>query len=287
MNWREYINQHRFGVSYAVMAAYLLINNTINASSVWMEHSRHGEPGIAFWEPFCWEYTSAASSLLLLPVLFLAYERWPLRLSGIRRQLLIHLTGTVLFSLAHVGIMVGLRYLIYHFQPQTYGFGNWPVELWYEYRKDAWGYVLLLIVWQMAAFILPRLQGEAHRIAESESQTETESTQTSVPEHFLVKKLDKEFLVRVAEIDWLESSGNYVNLHSRGRIYPLRATLGQTVEQLKPAGFIRVHRSHAINRRGIESIRYFPSGDGEIQLHSGATLTLSRRYKDELKQALG
>ena len=33
-----------------------------------------------------------------------------------------------------------------------------------------------------------------------------------------MKKLGKEFIVRVDEIEWLESAGNYVNLHVGKRI---------------------------------------------------------------------
>jgi DNA-binding LytR/AlgR family response regulator len=98
-----------------------------------------------------------------------------------------------------------------------------------------------------------------------------------------VRKLDKEFLVKVDDIDWLESSGNYVNLHSKGRIYPLRATLANTVDLLQHKGFSRIHRSLAINHHAIHSISYDPSGDGEILLNSGEKLNLSRRFKDEFR----
>lgn len=100
---------------------------------------------------------------------------------------------------------------------------------------------------------------------------------------FLVKKLGKEFIVKVSDIDWLESSGNYVNLHSGERIYPLRATLTQLSKQLEAQGFCRIHRSHAVKLDAIESITPLPSGDSEITLHSGKKLNLSRRYKEQFK----
>lgn len=106
------------------------------------------------------------------------------------------------------------------------------------------------------------------------------------PGHFLVKKLDKEFLIRVVEIEWLEASGNYVNLHSKGRIYPLRATLSNTLLQLSSKGFSRIHRSLAVNHKAIDSIRYDSSGDGDILLKSGQQLALSRRYKEAFRAAL-
>ena len=93
-------------------------------------------------------------------------------------------------------------------------------------------------------------------------------------------------MIRVEDIEWLEASGNYVNLHSKGRIYPLRATLSNTLLQLGCKGFSRIHRSLAVNHTAIDSISYDSSGDGDILLKSGQQLALSRRYKDAFRAAL-
>jgi hypothetical protein len=37
--------------------------------------------------------------------------------------------------------------------------------------------------------------------------------------------LGREFLVAAADVEWLQASGNYVNLRVRGHDYPLRSTL--------------------------------------------------------------
>ncbi len=281
----ERIDKHKVLYGYLVVAAYVLINNSINISTVWMEHTRAGQASIGLWEPITWEYSSAISSIILLPFLFWMFRHFPPRFGAIKRLLLIHLAGTLVFSLAHVAIMVGIRELVYYLMGGNYDFGDWLREFFYEYQKDAWGYVFWLFIYQMAQFIYTRLKGEASPIAESEDQANAQFEQRA-PEHFLVKKLDKEFLVKVSEIEWIESSGNYVNLHSKGRIYPLRATLANICARLQQAGFSRIHRSHAVNHHAIEHISYQPSGDGEVKLKSGLKLNLSRRYKDNFKQAL-
>jgi len=281
----ERIDKHKSLYLYVTMAVYILINNTINASSVWMEHNRNDDPGIQFWEPFAWEYSSALSTLLILPALLWMLSHYPPRLTKIKQQLLLHFAGTIVFSLAHIGLMVAIRHFIYWLDDGNYNFGPWWRELWYEYRKDAWGYILFICFYQMVQIIFARLKGEANPIAENENDAEHPERQ-QVPEHFLVKKLDKEFLVKVSDIEWLESCGNYVNLHSSGRIYPLRATLSDITSRLAGGGFSRIHRSHAINHNAIDSISYLASGDGEVQLKSGQTLKLSRRYKDEFKEKL-
>jgi len=237
------------------------------------------------WEPLVWEFTSGLSAFILAPLLFFFFRRCPPRLSNIKRQLLQHWLGSIAFSLSHVVLMVALRHFCYQLSGGTYEFGPWAREFWYEYQKDAWGYVLFYAGYNMLQFIYVRLKGEASPIAQDEAQAD-ESIADMVPEQFLVKKLDKEFIVKVADIEWAESAGNYVNLHSKGRIYPLRSTLSKLTTSLEPVGFSRIHRSHLVNHEAIESIGYQSSGDGEVQLTSGKVLNLSRRYKEAFKAAL-
>lgn len=283
--WIERFDRHRTLYIYLALAAYLFTNNTINALSVWTEHNRGGAADIQLWEPFAWEYTSALSTLLLFPFLAFAFRRNPPRLTRVGRQLGWHLVATLLFAAAHVSLMVAMRELIYTFDGGNYNFGPWLREFWYEYRKDAWGYALFFCLYHLFRLTYGRLKGEASLIAEHEPVAGTPTGQ-AVPEHFLVKKLDKEFLVRVADIEWIEAAGNYVNLHSRGRIYPLRGTLTSIAERLAPAGFSRIHRGLVVNHSAIEHISLQSSGDGQVQLHSGKLLNLSRRYRDAFKQAL-
>lgn len=287
MNWFEQVDKHKRLYGLLIFAGFLLINNSINATSVWMENNRDGSPGIELWEPFVWEYSSAVSNILIAPLLLWFFNRHPLQLTQIKRQILTHGLATVVYSLMHVVIMVMFREWAYAFTEQSYEFGPWVRELWYEYRKDAWGYVFFLFIYQMIQFIYVRLKGEANLIAESESESEPDlRSQALIPEHFLVKKLDREFLIKVSDIEWIESAGNYVNLHSNGRIYPLRSTLAQITKRLAPVGFTRIHRSHVINHHAIDNISYLASGDGLIELKSGQKLNLSRRYKENLKEAL-
>lgn len=268
---------------YLTAALYLFLNNTINASIVWSEHNREGSPDISFWEPLVWEYSSALSTFIILPMLFAFFRRNPITLGKLKKQIALHFIASVVFSMLHVAMMITFREGAYAIVGWDYNFGPLIREFWYEYRKDGWGYLTWLVIYNVVAMSYSRFKGEASPIANNEDEV---SDSTTIPEHFLVKKLDKEFLVKVSEIEWLESAGNYVNLHSNGRIYPLRTTLSQLTKRLTSVGFSRIHRSFGINHHAIDNIAYLPSGDGEITLKSGKKLALSRRYKDEFKQKL-
>ena len=301
-NWLQRFEQRPLLYSYLLIAIYLLLNNSINATSVWMEHSRDPLNTLQLWEPFLWEYSSAFSTLLLCPFLGWMFSHYPMRLSNFKQLLLTHLLGSLLFSMAHVTLMVGIRTAVYALLQRGYDFGPVAREFFYEYRKDVWGYLFFFGMYQLLQFVYRRLKGEASLIQTGDDDAEPAQpddqhhdrqnqqqanppTPATIQSHFLVKKLDKEFLIAIQDIEWLEACGNYVNLHSKGRIYPLRATLSKTMEQLAAQGFSRIHRSFAVNHHAVESISYQPSGDGDILLKTGQQLALSRRFKDEFRAA--
>ncbi|SEA47674.1 LytR/AlgR family response regulator transcription factor [Alkalimonas amylolytica] len=278
---------------YLLFSLFLAINAAVNVSSIWTEHQRDPASDLLLWQPILWEYSSTVSTLLCSPLLFWWFKHHPLQFQAPVRQLWQHFAASVLFSLSHIGLMVLLRHWIYGWMGSSYQFGPLSRELLYEYRKDVWAYVVFLCGYQLARFVYSRLQGEAYQLdtedageASSKENIESIDGASKVPGYFLVKKLDKEYLIRVEDIAWLEANGNYVNLHSQGRIYPLRSTLAATLENLHQAGFCRVHRSLAVNLSYIDSISYQSSGDGSILLKTGQQLNLSRRYKEQFKAAI-
>lgn len=279
--------QHPQRYGYLLLAVFLLFNAAVNASSVWADLQRNDANDSLWWHPVLWEYSSAVSTLLLCPLLFWWFRQQPLRLTAVGRQLAFHLAGSLLFALLHIVLMVLLRQPVYTLAGDSYGFEPLTADFFYEYRKDAWAYLFFLCCHHLATFFYSRLSGEAHPLSQSDDAgTAAPTDNHNAPEHYLVKKLDREFLLRSRDIEWLEASGNYVNLHSKGRIYPLRATLSATLQQLEPLGYCRIHRSLAVNLGQIDSLQYQSSGDGGITLKCGTTLALSRRYKDELKSRL-
>ncbi|GHG59085.1 hypothetical protein GCM10010919_01320 [Alishewanella longhuensis] len=280
------LRQHPVACAYVVLSLFLLINATVNASSAWTDLQRAAVTGTALWEPFLWEYSSALSTLLWCPLLFWWFTRYPLRLAQFGRQLLCHLAASLMYALLHIITMIVLRQPIYHLLGGHYGFEPLTADFLYEYRKDAWAYVFFLCCFYIARFIHSRLTGEAHTLDQAENTIPASLTEDRqpAPNYYLVKKLDKEFLLATTDIEWLEANGNYVNLHSQGRIYPLRATLSATILQLAPIGFCRIHRSLAVNVNKVVSVQYQSSGDGEVHLQSAAKISLSRRYKEDFKR---
>lgn len=254
---------------------------TLNSLTVSLDISRIGL-GFARWEPVVWEWSSNLVLLALVPAVVAFERRFPLQWDSWRANLRWHVLASVVFSVVHVLAMVGLRKLAYASQGAEYGFGNWPLELFYEYLKDARSYGSILILVALYRLLLLRLQGEASLLDAPDDGPPVESVER--PERFLVRKLGKEYLLPAAEVEWLQAWGNYVNLRVRAHDYPLRATMASIEARLDPARFVRVHRSYIVNLDYVQEIEPLDSGDARARMRDGGQVPVSRRYRDSLRR---
>jgi len=283
MNKLEHFQKYQSWYEKAFITAFFFINATILATSIIMEDTRRsGELPYEIWKPFALEFSSAIVIILLFPALARLLDKFPLNWNNLKRSIAIYFIASLLFSAIHIMGMVIIRELIFWSQGLDYQTGGLIFELVYEYRKDVWAFIFLLAFIVSYRFILSRLQGEASLVNEGEDESESK-----ICDRLLVKKLGKEFIVRVQDIEWLESSGNYVNLHIKGRIYPARTTISGLIKKITDQGFCRIHRSYAINLDEVDSITPQSSGDSEITLKNGKVLNLSRSYKEDFRLRLG
>lgn len=106
------------------------------------------------------------------------------------------------------------------------------------------------------------------------------------PRQLLVSERGATRVVRVADIEWLETADNYVALHTAAGAPLLRQSLGALLEQLGPA-FVRCHRRAAVRLAAIERIVPLEKGDCELALRGGARVPCSRQYRPALLARLG
>ena len=276
--------RHQRAYEVGLFALLFLVNYVAQTIVVWIDMENMGLD-IPRWKPAVWEGTSTlVIAALLFPILWFD-RRFPIERGNVRRGIVAHVLATVPWSLLHVGGMVGLRKLAYFIAGDHYEFGDLPDELFYEYLKDFRGYASFIALIYLYRHILRRTQGEAQFLTEGKE----DSLQSAQPviDRFLVKKLGREFLVKVEDIDWIEASGNYVNLRVGGRAYPLRETMAGIETRLAGAGFARVHRSAIVNLDRIVEIVPFDTGDGEIRLKDDVRVPVTRRFRKELRDRIG
>jgi len=106
-------------------------------------------------------------------------------------------------------------------------------------------------------------------------------------ERLVIKEGGKIFFLRTDEIEWIESAGNYVNLHAGDESYMMRETMKNMESKLDPGKFARISRSNIVNKEYIKEIQKWFGGDQLIILKNGSQLTLNRRYSEKVLNQFG
>jgi two-component system LytT family response regulator len=92
-------------------------------------------------------------------------------------------------------------------------------------------------------------------------------------------------IVRVEDIQWIETADNYVALHTAQGAPLLRQTLGGLLASLG-AGFVRCHRRAAVRLDWIERVVPLDKGDCELVLRGGVRVPCSRQYRAAVVEKL-
>ncbi|MGH8446257.1 MAG: LytR/AlgR family response regulator transcription factor, partial [Solimonas sp.] len=245
------------------------LNVVFNSITTLIDIRRAGLHRVAAWEPVVWELSSGLLWLALVPVIVGFSRRHPLHWDTWRRWWPPHLAASVAVSLVHVCGMVALRIAAYRAYDRHYDFGNWPTELFYEYLKDVRSYLGMVLAIEGYRLLMRRLQGEARLLDAPEEGPPVESLER--PKRFLVRKLRREFLVPADDIEWLQATGNYVNLRVGAHDYLLRSTIAGIETKLDPERFVRIHRSYIVNLGQVASIEPLEAGEARVHLRDGAT----------------
>jgi two-component system LytT family response regulator len=96
----------------------------------------------------------------------------------------------------------------------------------------------------------------------------------------LIKEGERIVLLKVEEIDWIESAGNYLVVHSGKANYVWRETMTRLETQLPPDFFLRVSRSALVNLNRIRELQPLPGGQYGVVLHDGQTIPMTRALRE-------
>ncbi len=221
------------------------------------------------------EITSHLVVAALLPALYWLHRRWPI--SGSLRNLALHAAGVVPFSIAHTLGMAALRLLWFAaILGERYSFPVTADRLVYEFAKDIVSYIMVNAGILALVYLLARMPAS--------SAAPRPTPHAPQPERFAVRKRGgSEVMVEVADIDWIEASGNYAVLHVGGETFEIRSSLTRLEGELDPKRFVRVHKSHVVNIARVTEVTPWVSGDWRIRLQDGAEINLSRRYRQRFE----
>jgi two-component system LytT family response regulator len=136
---------------------------------------------------------------------------------------------------------------------------------------------------ERSAAMLRHRQREAYGAA---LRDYVDAAATPHAEHLNVRSVGLIERIRVSDVLWIESAGNYVELHLAGRTVLHRITLNRLEALLAPVDFLRVHRSAIVRRDQIVSLETTGEGTYRLALRCGAAVAVSERYLGALKSPL-
>ena len=103
------------------------------------------------------------------------------------------------------------------------------------------------------------------------------------PERIIVRSGESQKLIKTSDILYISAEGNYIRLHTLSETIQMRERMLGMIEQLNPQLFRRIHRSHIVNLDHIKKLLPWFGGDALIMMADGSRLTLSRNYRDAMK----
>jgi two-component system LytT family response regulator len=139
---------------------------------------------------------------------------------------------------------------------------------------------------ERAAAQLTLRQGKSGTARDSSGATAIGPTNDRTRARFVVRDGEQLRLVEARDIEWFESAGNYVRVHSAGHAYVMRSTMDDVVRRVSGAGFVRVRRSALISISAVATLERYGKASFVLQLRSGTKVVSSRFYYPELRRLL-
>ncbi len=102
----------------------------------------------------------------------------------------------------------------------------------------------------------------------------------------VIKKDARTTLVRTADVQWAESKGNYVMLHTTSGDHLVRETLASLESRLDPDVFVRIHRRTIVAIDAIKEVHPWFWGDQVLILRDGRQLRVSRTLRQRVARRL-
>jgi two-component system, LytTR family, response regulator len=105
-------------------------------------------------------------------------------------------------------------------------------------------------------------------------------------ERLAAKSGERIDVIPVDSIDWIESAGNFVELHCGTKTHLVRETVSNLAGRLDPQRFVRVHRRYIVNFSRLVAVHRLFGATYEIELRNGARLSTGRQYGEAIQSLI-
>lgn len=121
---------------------------------------------------------------------------------------------------------------------------------------------------------------------EKSQESKVKSKKLSLTDQVFVKDGDKCWFVRLSDIRYFESDGNYIKVFFDTNRPMIHKSLNALDEKLDERSFFRASRKHIINLSWLESIEPWFNGGLMVKLKGGDKVEVSRRQSAKFKEMM-
>lgn len=111
-----------------------------------------------------------------------------------------------------------------------------------------------------------------------------QSSKLSYEDQIFIKDGDNCWFVKLSEIRYFESVGNYVKVYFGENKPMLLRSLNKIEERLDEKEFFRVNRKHIVNMTWVEKVDNWFSGGLKLTLKNGEEIEVSRRQSQRFRE---
>jgi two-component system, LytTR family, response regulator len=105
-------------------------------------------------------------------------------------------------------------------------------------------------------------------------------------EQIFVKQGERCWIIRVRDVDLIESKGNYSLIYFGANQAEMYRSLNYFQRRLDPTIFCRANRHYIMNLRRVKDVVSWMDGGFQVRLTSGRVIALSRRQAKTLKNQI-
>lgn len=125
------------------------------------------------------------------------------------------------------------------------------------------------------------------RLGDLARQLETlrrEHRPAAPPDELWVRRHGINERIDLRAVDAVDAEGEYIRIFVGTRSYLHRDSIAAIADRLDPSRFVRVHRSHIVNRERVVAVRRRAAGGYVVQLATGVEIPAGRLYRESLRQ---
>jgi len=139
---------------------------------------------------------------------------------------------------------------------------------------------------QIARSKIAAVRARLNDLRESDNSNHGTPRQPKFLQRFAAESEETIVLIKVPDVLWLQSFGNYIRVHSAGAAHLIRNTMRRVQPLLDPSIFIRIHRNAIVNLDHVVEFFLPAIGNMFVKLDNGVSLPLRRSSRASLRKFL-